>query len=132
MSHSNTTAPDSVSPLSIAGRHLSSRLVVGTGKYEDHDVMQRAKHRPCTLSKNRLVLFKVYLWVCKVPIFLYKTLSIVPETRVAGVYLIQLAPICLRRLAWQSALRGNCRWHHAARRLHHSFQRPSGWGNSAL
>ena len=42
MSQSNTIAPDAITPLSIGGRDLASRLVVGTGKYEDYDVMQRA------------------------------------------------------------------------------------------
>ena len=29
-------------PLIIAGKTFSSRLIVGTGKYESHDVMQQA------------------------------------------------------------------------------------------
>ena len=88
--------------------------------------------RSYPLSKECPVPYKVFPWMYKVPVFLSKTLRIVPETRVAGVSLIQLVPTCLRRLAWQSALRGNCRWYHAARRLHHSVHQPSGWGNSAL
>ncbi|MCH2144839.1 MAG: thiazole synthase [Phycisphaerales bacterium] len=42
MSEANTIETTDITPLAIAGRHLQSRLVVGTGKYQDHEVMQRA------------------------------------------------------------------------------------------
>jgi len=39
---STTTAPPLDSELAVAGRTLKSRLIVGTGKYADFDIMQQA------------------------------------------------------------------------------------------
>ena len=84
------------------------------------------------LNYHPSVLSKVYLWVYKVTIFLYKTLRIALETQVDSVCSTRLALTCVRRLEWLSVLSGNCRWHHAGRKLHLSCHRPSGWGNSVL
>ena len=94
--------------------------------------MQREIRRPFTLYNNCPAPIKVYLWVYKVPTFLYKPLRIALETQVDGVCSTRLALTCLRSLEQLSVLSANCRWHHAGRKLHPSCHRPSGWGNSAL
>jgi len=41
-SNTTTVTPPSATTLQVGGRTLTSRLIVGTGKYADHETMQRA------------------------------------------------------------------------------------------
>ncbi|MSO50075.1 MAG: thiazole synthase [Acidobacteria bacterium] len=73
-----TTAPDDL-PFVIAGRRFSSRLVVGTGKYPSHEVMQAA-HRAAGVEMVTVAVRRVDLaargeesllhWIDRATIFL--------------------------------------------------------------